>query len=171
MAPRLAPASLFDYRPLGDDNGPDRPCSGPRYGNRDRWACGPAPRSFRSGKIRFSSAADRWRGASRRRRSGRAAARRGARLGQGPGSHSGADRNPGSGYCSPRGVAEATLALLVDLVPSAEVDRFPESRWEDVLGLAVPSIALSPFEASAAAKLRFALRAFSTDSVPAIVQR
>jgi len=60
---------------------------------------------------------------------------------------------------------------LVDLVPSAEVERFPETRYEDVLGLAVPCIALSPFEASAAAKLRFALRAFSADSVPAIIRR
>ena len=68
-------------------------------------------------------------------------------------------------------VTEATLALLVDLVPLPEVDRFPATRCEDVLGLAVPSIALSPFEASAAAKLRFALRAFSADSVPAIIRR
>ncbi len=68
-------------------------------------------------------------------------------------------------------VAEATLALLVDLVPSAEVDRFPKTLCEDVLGLAVPLIALSPFEGSAAAKLRFALRVFSADLVPAIIRR
>ena len=66
---------------------------------------------------------------------------------------------------------EAVLAMCVDLVPSAEVERLPEIRCEDVLGLAVPSIAISPFEASAAAKLRFALRAFSADSVPAIIRR
>ena len=66
---------------------------------------------------------------------------------------------------------EAALAMCVDLVPSAEVERLPEIRCENVLGLAVPSIAISPFEASAAAKLRFALRAFSADSVPAIIRR
>jgi HPr kinase/phosphorylase len=66
---------------------------------------------------------------------------------------------------------EAALAMCVDLVPSAEVERLPEICCEDVLGLAVPSIAISPFEASAAAKLRFALRAFSADSVPAIIRR
>jgi serine kinase of HPr protein (carbohydrate metabolism regulator) len=66
---------------------------------------------------------------------------------------------------------EAALAMCVDLVPSTEVERLPEIRCEDVLGLAVPSIALSPFEASAAAKLRFALHAFSADSVPAIIRR
>ena len=66
---------------------------------------------------------------------------------------------------------EAALAMCVDLVPSAEVERLPEIRCEDVLGLAVPSIAISPFEASAAAKLRFALRAFSADPMPAIIRR
>jgi serine kinase of HPr protein (carbohydrate metabolism regulator) len=77
----------------------------------------------------------------------------------------------GVGIVRLEAVAEATLALLVDLVPSAEVERFPETRYEDVLGVKVPLIALSPFEASAAAKLRFALRAFSADSVPAIIRR
>jgi len=77
----------------------------------------------------------------------------------------------GVGILRVEAVAEATLALLVDLVPSAEVDRFPEIRCEDVLGVAAPSIALSPFEASAAAKLRLALRAFSADPVPAIIRR
>ena len=68
-------------------------------------------------------------------------------------------------------VAEATLALLVDLVSSAEVDRLPAIRREDVLGVSAPMIALSPFEASAAAKLRLALSAFSADSVLAIIRR
>ena len=56
----------------------------------------------------------------------------------------------------------APLALVVDLVPAAQVERLPEPRWETVLGLAVPLIALAPFEASAAAKLRFALRTLAT---------
>ncbi|MBV8505978.1 MAG: hypothetical protein JOZ11_09250 [Alphaproteobacteria bacterium] len=77
----------------------------------------------------------------------------------------------GVGILRVEAVAEATLALLVDLVPPAEVDRFPEARCEDVLGIAAPSIALSAFEASAAAKLRFALSAFSAHSVPAIIRR
>ena len=77
----------------------------------------------------------------------------------------------GVGILRVEAVAEAMLAMLVDLVPSAEVDRFPETHYEDVLGLVVPSIALSPFEASAAAKLRFALRAFPANRVPAIIRR
>jgi serine kinase of HPr protein (carbohydrate metabolism regulator) len=77
----------------------------------------------------------------------------------------------GVGILRVEAVAEAILAMVVDLVPPSQVDRFPETRCEDVLGLAVPSIALSPFEASAAAKLRFALSAFSAHSVPAIIRR
>jgi HPr kinase/phosphorylase len=77
----------------------------------------------------------------------------------------------GIGILQVEPLAEAALAMCVDLVLSAEVERLPEIRSEDVLGLAVRSIALSPFEASAAAKLRFALRAFSLHSVPAIIQR
>ena len=57
---------------------------------------------------------------------------------------------------------EAPLALVVELVPAAQVERLPELRCERVLGLAVPLIALAPFEASAAAKLRFALRMLAT---------
>ena len=58
--------------------------------------------------------------------------------------------------------SEAPLALVVDLDPAAQVERLPEPRCETVLGLAVPLIALAPFEASAAAKLRFALRTLAT---------
>jgi HPr kinase/phosphorylase len=65
-------------------------------------------------------------------------------------------------------VVAAPLALLVDLVSSAEVERLPEGRGEEVLGLKVPVIALAPFEASAPAKLRLASRAFPGRRLPAI---
>ena len=65
---------------------------------------------------------------------------------------------------------EARLALVVDLVPSAEVERLPEPRCEVVLGLAVPLIAIAPFEASAAAKLRLARRAFAAALPPGILR-
>jgi len=64
---------------------------------------------------------------------------------------------------------EAPLSLLVDLVRSAEVERLPESRFEVVLGLPIPRIALAPFEASATAKLRLAWRAFAVPPRPAIL--
>jgi HPr kinase/phosphorylase len=54
-------------------------------------------------------------------------------------------------------LAEAPVALLIDLVPPGEVERLPEAHSEEVLGLAIPRIALAPFEASAAAKVRLAL--------------
>jgi serine kinase of HPr protein (carbohydrate metabolism regulator) len=65
-------------------------------------------------------------------------------------------------------VDEAPLALIVDLVPAAAVERLPDSRFEAVLGLAIPVIALAPFEASAAAKLRLARRVLAAAPPTAI---
>ena len=62
---------------------------------------------------------------------------------------------------------EAPLALVVDLVPLMEIERIPDNRFEVVLGLAIPLIALAPFEASAAAKLRLAWRTFAVRQPPA----
>jgi HPr kinase/phosphorylase len=56
-------------------------------------------------------------------------------------------------------VATAPLRLVVDLVVPAEIERMPEPRVCALLGRDVPLIALAPFEASADAKLRSALRA------------
>ena len=53
---------------------------------------------------------------------------------------------------------EVQLALIVDLVPAAQIERHPEPRCETIFGLAIPLLALAAFEASAAAKLRLALR-------------
>ena len=66
-------------------------------------------------------------------------------------------------------LAEAPVALIVDLVPSETLERLPVRRSETILGLALPLIALAPFEASAAAKLRLALRAFTEPGLPAIM--
>ena len=67
-------------------------------------------------------------------------------------------------------VDEAPLAMLVDLAAAAEIERLPESRFEEVLGVAIPLIALAPFEASAAAKIRLARRAFPAPPSPAILR-
>jgi HPr kinase/phosphorylase len=64
---------------------------------------------------------------------------------------------------------EAPLVLIVDLTLSDHVERLPEPRVETVLGLAVPLFAQAPFEASAAAKLRFARRAFAAASASPII--
>ena len=66
---------------------------------------------------------------------------------------------------------EAPLALIVDLLPSGQIERIPEPRIETVLGLAVPLLALAPFEAAAAAKLRLVRRALAAGGLPAIIGR
>jgi serine kinase of HPr protein (carbohydrate metabolism regulator) len=56
-------------------------------------------------------------------------------------------------------VADVPLLLIIDLVDAGAVERLPPPRSETVLGLAVPAIALAPFESSAPAKVRLAVRA------------
>jgi HPr kinase/phosphorylase len=75
----------------------------------------------------------------------------------------------GLGIVRINAIDEAPLAMLADLVPSAEVERLPESRFEEVLGIAIRLIALAAFEASAPAKVRLALRAFPEPALPRIL--
>lgn len=60
-------------------------------------------------------------------------------------------------------VARARLALAVDLVAPERVERLPEAARCELLGVAIPRLALAPFEASAVAKLRLALRDIALD--------
>jgi serine kinase of HPr protein (carbohydrate metabolism regulator) len=55
--------------------------------------------------------------------------------------------------------AEAEIALVADLTEPASIERLPDRRHCDLLGLELPWLALAPFHASAAAILRFALTA------------
>lgn len=66
-------------------------------------------------------------------------------------------------------VPEAPLTLLVDLVAPAAVERLPEAAVESVLGRSLRRLALAPFEASAAAKLRMVRRAFAPAGPHAIL--
>lgn len=52
----------------------------------------------------------------------------------------------------------ATVRLVVDLVPAGEVERMPCEASTAVLGVRIPAMRLDPFEASADAKVRIALR-------------
>ena len=61
-------------------------------------------------------------------------------------------------------VEVAPIALVVDLVSPADVPRLPEPSVCRLAGIAVPSIALAPFEASAAAKVRLAVLAETRNS-------
>ncbi|HXM84934.1 MAG TPA: serine/threonine protein kinase [Stellaceae bacterium] len=64
--------------------------------------------------------------------------------------------------------ASASLRLVVDLVPAEKIERLPERRSCDILGVPIPLIALAPFEASAAAKLRLALKVLAGDEMRAV---
>lgn len=55
------------------------------------------------------------------------------------------------------------LALVVDLVAPEAVERMPEPVFAALLGIMVPKVALAPFEASAAAKVRLAMLSATRD--------
>jgi HPr kinase/phosphorylase len=65
----------------------------------------------------------------------------------------------GLGIMTVPSVAAVPLRLVVDLLPAADVERLPEPLSCALLDGLVPLVALAPFEASAPAKLRLALRA------------
>jgi serine kinase of HPr protein (carbohydrate metabolism regulator) len=63
----------------------------------------------------------------------------------------------------------APLALIADLVAPERVERLPQLAREPILGLPIPVVALAPFEASAAAKLRLAVCALCGPGLPSIL--
>jgi HPr kinase/phosphorylase len=75
----------------------------------------------------------------------------------------------GIGIVRSEALALAPLALIVDLVAPAALERLPLLRSEEILGVVIPAIALAPFEASAPAKLRLALRSLTRSGPPHIV--
>ena len=66
-------------------------------------------------------------------------------------------------------LAEAPVVLVADLVPSDAVERLPARRREEILGISLPVIAVAPLEASAPAKLRLIVRAFTEPGLPSIL--
>jgi HPr kinase/phosphorylase len=48
------------------------------------------------------------------------------------------------------------LHIVIDLGSPASIERFPDDRRCDILGISVPLFRLAPFEASAPAKVRLA---------------
>ena len=50
-------------------------------------------------------------------------------------------------------LAQARVALLVDLVPPERIERLPEPQTETLIEITVPRLDLAPFEASAVAKV------------------
>lgn len=64
----------------------------------------------------------------------------------------------GIGIVDVRMAAEAPVVLIVDLRRADQIERLPERGVEGVAGVSVPRIDVAPFEASASAKIRLALR-------------
>jgi serine kinase of HPr protein (carbohydrate metabolism regulator) len=70
----------------------------------------------------------------------------------------------GIGIVAVSAKAGVPLALVVELTSRANIERMPKpQRWR-CLGRSVPKIRLDPFEASAPAKLRLAVRLRARDS-------
>jgi len=62
-------------------------------------------------------------------------------------------------------LAHSPLGLVVDLVSENEVQRLPEPRSWQCLGVSVPVLALAPFHASSMAKVRLAVRSVAGDVI------
>jgi len=65
----------------------------------------------------------------------------------------------------------ARLAMIADLVAPDCVERLPEPSSETIFGVAIPLIAIAPFEASAPVKLRLALAAATGEGTSGSPQR
>ncbi len=60
---------------------------------------------------------------------------------------------------------QAELGLVIDLVASDAIERLAEDDSMDLLGLQIPRFRLTPFEASAPAKVRLIVRRVKGDIV------
>jgi serine kinase of HPr protein (carbohydrate metabolism regulator) len=69
----------------------------------------------------------------------------------------------GIGILRVESLPAARLALIADLVAPQHVERLPEPSNETIFGLAIPLVAIAPFEASAPVKLRLALTMLSEE--------
>jgi RNase adaptor protein for sRNA GlmZ degradation len=73
----------------------------------------------------------------------------------------------GLGLAEVPSLAQAPVALVVDLVARDQVERLPDAATEEILGVDLPCLKLDPFEAAAPAKLDLALRRFAQPAGPA----
>jgi HPr kinase/phosphorylase len=72
----------------------------------------------------------------------------------------------GLGILPAPSVAEAPIDLVIDLVAVDVLERLPEPLTIELLGVALPLLRLSAGEASAAAKVRLAVRAGPRSIIP-----
>ncbi len=84
---------------------------------------------------------------------------------QAPGPLKGLLEVRGVGIMPMKALDEIAIALVCDLVAPPLVERLPEVVTTPVLDLDIPFIRLAPFEASAPAKIRLALRRLPWEAV------
>ncbi len=84
---------------------------------------------------------------------------------QAPGPLKGLLEVRGVGIMPMKALDEAPIALVCDLVAPPLVERLPEVVTTPILDLDIPFIRLAPFEASAPAKIRLALRRLPWEAV------
>ncbi len=87
----------------------------------------------------------------------------GAVIGRAPPTIQGFMEARGLGLVEVPCAVEARVALVVELVAQGEVARFPEPAFCEIVGVTLPLLRLAPFETSACAKIRLALRAAIRD--------
>ncbi|MEE9318088.1 MAG: HPr kinase/phosphatase C-terminal domain-containing protein, partial [Rhodospirillales bacterium] len=64
----------------------------------------------------------------------------------------------GIGIVALDAVQDIPVALVVEMAPAEELERIPDPASFEVLGARIPRIRLDPFQASATAKVRVALK-------------
>ncbi len=62
-------------------------------------------------------------------------------------------------------VASVNIGLVVDLMPREDLERMPEPSHTEIEGVQLPLFPMAPFESSATAKLKLAVRAVRHDIV------
>lgn len=71
----------------------------------------------------------------------------------------------GVGVVSVPTIASVEVGLVIELMPSEDVPRMPEPSHTEIEGVRLPLFPIAPFESSAAAKLRLAVRAARHETV------
>lgn len=64
----------------------------------------------------------------------------------------------GIGIVALDAVQDIPVALVVEMAPGEELERIPDPASFEVLGARIPRVRLDPFQASATAKVRVALK-------------
>jgi len=73
----------------------------------------------------------------------------------------------GQGVFRVGSVESSKIGILIDLVAGGVIERLPEEQTRNILGIPLLYLQLAPFEASATAKIRLAVKRVKGDITPA----